>query len=82
MKIEPGCLALVVASASHVNIGKCVRVGKFLGEVPTFTGNDRWEVDKAMQGNFGRTAYHQNEKHLIRIDGQTDVKEIKKAEYA
>jgi hypothetical protein len=33
-KIEKGCLAIVVAGRCSENIGKVVRVGDFVGQIP------------------------------------------------
>ena len=69
MKIESGCLALIVNSTVQENIGKCVTALRFIGEVKGFIGVDRWETDGAIMGNHGSIVNHQREAYLMRIDG-------------
>lgn len=67
-RIEEGCLAIVINSCSG-NDGKTVTVGKYIGNVPGYVGNRRWEVDRPMPAIFGEIIYHMQEKQLLRIDG-------------
>lgn len=67
-KIEEGCLAIVKNSRAG-NDGKCVTVGKFIGEVAEYVGLKRWEVDRAMKDTWGDCIYHVQEHQLMRIDG-------------
>ena len=72
MKIETGCMAVVINGAMpndpKTNIGKCVTVGKFLGKVSGFPGI-RWEVDRPMNSITGGVNFHSREDWLMRIDG-------------
>jgi len=68
-RIEEGCMALVISGAVEENIGKIVAVGKFLGTVKGFSGNDnRWEVSPDMMTSFGTPCNHNQEPYLMRID--------------
>ncbi len=72
-KIEKGCNALIIKSAVPSNIGLSVTVGEYLGKVPCFAGEDRWEIDGNIQsitntGMMVDTANHANEDQLMRID--------------
>lgn len=55
LNCRPGDLALIVRSVAG-NEGKIVRCIKFIGAVPGFAGNDRWEIDTFLPANWGRTA--------------------------
>jgi len=82
MKIEFGCLALVINSHAEENIGKIVTVGNFVGEIPGIQNNDLWQVDKGMRATGGvydgQLIYFQSESYLMRIDGFKE--EIKTSE--
>lgn len=68
MKIEKGCLALIIRSAAG-NEGKCVTVGDYLGEVYGYIGDGRWEVDILLRNTSGNYCNHIPESFLMRIDG-------------
>lgn len=72
-RIEEGCLAVVVQTAVPENLGKLVRVGKFVGKVFPYAGTDRWEVDIDMLSTKGTLARHQRESHLLRVTDMTDT---------
>lgn len=80
MKIEEGCLAVVINSAVPKNIGKCVTVLKYIGKVPMFEFKDLWAVSEPMTTNWGTEECYQRECNLMRIDGIKDSKTIKIAE--
>jgi hypothetical protein len=74
-KIEKGCLAIVVAGRCSENIGKVVRVGDFVGQLPdSRLLKDYWQVDKPMKfaNAFGvlldGERYFNRECNLMRID--------------
>ena len=79
-KIEEGCLALVVGGRVKENLGKIVRVGKFIGKYNNpdhiFMGDDWWEVDKLMIMRYENSLFLndtykfalQRESNLMRID--------------
>lgn len=73
-KIEEGCLAVVVNSCAD-NTGKCVTVGRFIGKVNGYIGNNRWQVDKEMNVTTGEIAFHLREEQLMRV-GDEYVKEL------
>lgn len=52
MNCKPGDLAIVVRSAAG-HEGVICRVIRFVGELPEWTGNDRWETDHKHSGLFG-----------------------------
>lgn len=66
--IEEGCLALVYNSIVPINNGKVVRVGKFLGTIEGWWGDDFWETDTEFMGCLGWGGTHMNEEKLLRID--------------
>jgi len=83
MKIEKGCMAIVIngAAPNHpkTNIGKIVTVGDFLGKLKGFVGNDRWSVDQLINYTLDGlwfTGYHVQEKNLQRIDEPPDQETI------
>jgi len=65
MNIEKGCLALIVKSTTG-NTGTCVEVGAFIGAVPFFGGENRWEVDPPILAKYGEPVNHADESQLIR----------------
>ena len=73
-KIEKGCLAIVIAGRCSENIGKVVRVGDFVGQLPDSRLKDYWQVDKSMKfaNGFGvldeEERYFNRECNLMRID--------------
>jgi hypothetical protein len=72
-KIEKGCLAIVVAGRCSENIGKVVRVGDFVGQLPDSRLKDYWQVDKPMKfanafGVLDGERYFNRECNLMRID--------------
>jgi hypothetical protein len=86
-KIEKGCLALVVGGElanPKPNTGKIVRVGNFLGKLPSqvckSADNDIWEVDKPIV--WGNKQGHRiifkcaSEKYLQRIDDDIPEDEL------
>ena len=76
MKIESGCLAIVIKSWAG-NEGKSCTVIKYLGKVHGFGGDNRWETDLQVYDNHGELSNHFREEQLLRIDGfqQCDTKE-------
>ena len=80
MKIEEGCLAIVINSYTPSNIGKCVTVLKYVGEVCRFEYKDLWAVSEPMTTNLGNKEYYQREVNLMRIDGIKDSETTKIAE--
>ncbi len=52
MNCKPGDLALVVRSSAG-NEGKVVTCIRFLGHMPGWKGDDRWELDLALRVNAG-----------------------------
>lgn len=87
-KIEEGCLAMVIPPALGKNVGKVVRIGKYLGkeetaDTPEGVGIAMWEVSPKL------TAYHADygkfltgnypEKLLLRIDNYQETEEDIKA---
>lgn len=52
MNCKQGDLAILVRSGSG-NEGKIVRCLRFVGEVPGWYGDDRWETDTILPGCFG-----------------------------
>jgi hypothetical protein len=71
-KIEEGCLAVVVNSYAD-NTGKCVTVGRFIGHVNGYVGNNRWQVDKEVNVTTGEIVFHLREEQLMRI-GDDNIK--------
>lgn len=75
--IEEGCLAVIVRSSVPENIGKSVRVGKFVGTPPVEESENVvwdgeglwWEIDRSIISNYGDHVYYAREDYLIRIDG-------------
>ena len=81
MKIEEGCLAIVVDGAwgaKSRNVGKIVTVGKFIGKTRILSDSeiiyDVWEVDQPMHTMSGEFVYVQREKNLERLDD--DVNDV------
>lgn len=79
MKIEEGCLAVVIKSTAG-NEWKSVTVGKFLGKVFKYEGDDMWEVDKPLGvvnslSGVKRREYLCPENNLMRIDGFKESEE-------
>jgi len=71
--IKEGCTALITHSRAG-NFGTVI-VGKFIGVIAGFRGDDYWEVDRYMKGVYknGKEApgdYNNREKNLMRIDGE------------
>ena len=71
-KIEKGCLAIVVNGAypnhPQTNIGKIVRIGSFLGDLPRWQGSDYWETDSPQWSENGDDTCFNRECYLQRID--------------
>lgn len=78
MKIEEGCLAVMINSFVPENIGRCVTVLKFVGEVDKYEGLDRWLVDGEVFDDCGEKINHQQEAFLMRIDGIKEPKTERK----
>lgn len=88
MKIEEGCLAVVIGSCHDENNGKTVVVGKYLGhDNEPFDKSPLWEVDKPMKVTteikahgkvvdvFTRYESVMSEPKLLRIDGHKEPEE-------
>ncbi len=86
MKIEEGCLAIVINSVVPKNICKCVKVLKFIGTLDMVGSKegvlykDLWEVSESMFFKDGHSDYSQREVNLMRIDGIKDSETIKQTE--
>jgi hypothetical protein len=52
MNCKPGDMAVYVRSDS-CNLGKIVRVLRFVGKVDGWTGDDRWLTDSLQVGAYG-----------------------------
>ena len=76
MKITEGCMAIVIDGLlkdKSPNIGKLVKVGKFIGSVSFLDFNDWWEVDQPISAcNGTMIIYMQREHNLFPIleDGE------------
>lgn len=57
MNCKQGDLAVIVRSAAG-NEGKIVRCVRFIGYVPGFIGEDRWEIDLDLPTMLGGTCRH------------------------
>ena len=69
MKIEPGCMAIIMNSWAGNN-GIIVTVGNYIGKVDGWAGNHRWEVDEPIQSVVpGFSSKHLPDYQLMRIDG-------------
>ena len=68
MKIEPGCMAIVINSHMGHN-GKIVIVGDFIGYIENWLGDDHWSIDITLAGTYGRSKNSIRECQLMRIDG-------------
>lgn len=67
--IEEGCLAVTHNCKLLKNNGICVVVGKFVGEIEGWHGNNQWETDALFEGvNDGLLDNHMQETRLLRID--------------
>jgi len=85
--IEEGCTAIVTDSFLPENIGKIVRVGKYIGKVDSFEDENQWEVCPGMlcvamiNGDVIGTEMvnHQSESRLQRLN-DTDENELVKTE--
>lgn len=84
-QIEKGCLALVINSGRPENIGKCVTVGNFLGELNDLIAVDLWEVDVLQLAKYryggmysDSGVYAQSEKNLMRIDNHQELKQVER----
>jgi len=79
MKIQPGCLAIVIDGDNPGNIGKITKVGNFIGE--SILGTRFWEVETQMIAVCGTPNYFQIESNLSRInDNDNDNSEFTKQE--
>lgn len=75
--ISPGCRAMLVNCQNPVNNGIVVTVGRFLGEVPGWEGNQRWQIDKVVHGTVpGTSGFHADECRLRRLDDYDGNKPI------
>ena len=63
MKIDNDCLAIVINSSVPENVGKCVRVIKFIGCIEGIRGvngkahEDMWEIDTPTVCSLGRVMW-------------------------
>lgn len=79
MKIESGCLAIVIDGDNPGNIGKITKVGDFIGQ--SILGTRFWEVDTQMIAVCGTPNYFQIESNLSRInDKEPDNSEFTEQE--
>ena len=78
MKIEPGCMAIIINSVMGHN-GKVVTVGEFIGYIENWDGNDNWEIDINLIGTYGRSNNTVRECQLMRIDGFKEDKVIQES---
>lgn len=69
MNIEPGCEALIISGAVPENIGKSVKVGNCIGQIPGFVKAEFWEVSPPLRSTFGRLIGVARREQLMRIDG-------------
>jgi hypothetical protein len=76
MNCKPGDLAVHkggIYGAKSRNIGKMVRLGKFIGRVAGFDGNDRWElIERSIVSRYGKTMHHARDCYLSPIRPQSD----------
>lgn len=70
MRIEKGCMAIIVDGLCQSNIGKVVTVVNYLGDVPYLRTNGYWEVDQLMEFTDGVYRYINRESCMKRIDDQ------------
>ena len=68
MKIEPGCMAIIMNSCAGNN-GTIITVGNYIGKVNGWKGKHRWCIDKVIKSTHGSTSKHIQEHMLMRIDG-------------
>jgi hypothetical protein len=74
-QIETGCLAVVIGARIHVNNGKVVTVGRYIGSVPGCLLQNRWEVSEYILNNYGELSKHISQELLLRIDGEPELDE-------
>lgn len=67
MKIEKGCLAVILNALNTEHIGKCVTVGHYVGEIDGY-GGEWWMTDLPVIGNTGNQVHISRGKNLMRID--------------
>lgn len=72
--IEVGCKAIYAHAGGGIgdNYGTVLIVGKFIGKVKGFVGEDRWEIDAPLKA-CGSVIYHSREVHLHRIDDDDEA---------
>ena len=77
--IEAGCLAMIIKSRAG-NEGKVVTVGRFIGKVPRYAGENRWEIDQMMKATNSlgdrESCCHVREDWMMRIDGEDFSQEV------
>ncbi len=71
MNCKQGDLAVIIRSKAG-NEGKIVKVGKFLGHVRGWKGDDRWEIDIKITSTQGEFHKHVQDKFLRPIRPQPD----------
>ena len=52
LNCKPGDLAVIVRSDAG-NEGRIVRCIRFVGKVPGWVDDDRWEIDQVLKGHLG-----------------------------
>lgn len=75
MRCKPGDIAVIVRSAAG-NEGRLVTIGRWLGEVDGFAGDDRWEViaDRPLMSMLGLPHFHAQDSWMcpIRPDSEPE----------
>lgn len=73
--IEEGCRALIIKSKCG-NEWKEVDVVKYLGKVPMFGGDDRWELKQQIKTRSGYATNTHRGSWMVRIDDDDIQKQI------
>lgn len=81
MKIEPGCLAVVVRNTFPENIGRVVTVKAFSPDVSHIFGESAWEIEcstplRFKNGDYARIGYA-SESCLRPISGPSIAKHVR-----
>jgi len=63
MNCKPGDLAITVCSTNN-NQGKIVTVGRWLGKVRGWVGDDRWEINVELPGRLGGSGAHYRDSYM------------------
>lgn len=82
--IEPGCMAIIIGGWPE-NIGKCVQVLSYIGDLPNHFSDSHWEIDTPILTracddytynspipNSEHYVYYEEESCLMRIDGDPE----------